>query len=554
MIAKGEEAAGDTSDLGGATSNGWPRLFLPSVRDLVFLLLFWALLMGPLASRPLADADIGWHIRAGELILATHSAPRTDPLSSTMQGQPWIAWEWLYDALLGITHRVAGLNGIVWLAALLISATFAILLAQLLRQGTGLPLALPLWLLTLGASSIHLFARPHIVSWLLTLLWFVALERWEQGNPPPTPSSKERVPGTSAPRWLRWFFPASMLLWVNLHGGWLFGIALLALYTVAASGESLRGADAIARIRAAHRARALRLAFVLSALATVVNPYGLRLHAHIYRYLSDRYLVNHIEEFRSPDFHGWAQRSFALILVLVLIAFAGNRGKIPLRHWLVVLLAGYAGLYASRNLPVSAMLLVLVVGPMLWESVASLAERPGAWGLVRSVSARMVAFAARASAQQTQLRRPVWPVLAVVSILAICIHGGMLGSRQVVQARFDSRRLPVAAAKYLDQEGAGPMFAPDAWGGYLIYRLYPQRQVVIDDRHDLYGSGRFSEYLVLMQGEPGWKEVVDKWEIRTALLPVGSTLANLLREFPEEWQPVYKDNVAVVFEKKRSTQ
>jgi len=86
------------------------RLLVPSVRDVVFIFLFWSLLAGPLSNRPLADADIGWHIRTGEQILATHSLPRTDPFSSTMQGQPWFAWEWLYDIALGILHRAGGLN------------------------------------------------------------------------------------------------------------------------------------------------------------------------------------------------------------------------------------------------------------------------------------------------------------------------------------------------------------------------------------------------------------------------------------------------------------
>src|SRR5437763_4921266 len=189
--------------------SSFTRYLLPSVRDLIFLISFWALLAGPLSTRPLADADIGWHIRSGEQILATRSVPRTDPFSSTMQGQPWFAWEWLYDAVLGLANRAMGLNGVVWLAALLMSTTFAILFRELLIRGMGLPVALPLWLLAIGAASIHMFARPHIVSWLFTLVWFVMLERWEQG---------------SAGRGMRWFFPASMVLWVNLHGGWVLGL------------------------------------------------------------------------------------------------------------------------------------------------------------------------------------------------------------------------------------------------------------------------------------------------------------------------------------------
>src|ERR1700686_2551892 len=126
------------------------RFLLPSVRNIIFIFLFWSLLAGPLSNRPLADPDIGWHIRTGELILATHSLPRTDPFSSTMQGQPWFAWEWLYDILLGILHRDGGLNGVVWLCGLLVAAIFALLLSQLLQRGTGLLLAMALLRLALA--------------------------------------------------------------------------------------------------------------------------------------------------------------------------------------------------------------------------------------------------------------------------------------------------------------------------------------------------------------------------------------------------------------------
>ncbi|MFY9562581.1 MAG: hypothetical protein WAQ52_20305, partial [Terriglobales bacterium] len=393
MIAR-NQAGGNALPRSGAKTKSWPRFFLPSVRDLLFLVAFWALLVGPLSNRPLADADIGWHIRTGEQILATHSVPRVDSFSSTMQGQPWFAWEWLYDTLLGVVHGSMGLNGVVWLAALLIATTFTVLLGQLLRRATGLPVAIVLWLLALGASSIHLFARPHIVSWLFTLLWFVALERWEQG---------------SAPLWLRWFFPASMLLWVNLHGGWLLGMTLLAIYAIAAFVESVHGSDVIARIRSAHRARAMGWTFLASAVATVVNPYGLWLHLHIYHYLRDPYLMNRIAEFRSPDFHGWGQRCFVVILVLVLIAAAGKRGKMRVSHWLIVVLSAWLGVYAVRNLPVSSMLLVLIAGPGLWANVAALAERPAAWRPVRRCAAWMSDFAARAAARESQFRGHLWP-------------------------------------------------------------------------------------------------------------------------------------------------
>jgi len=291
--------------------------------------------------------------------------------------------------------------------------------------------------------------------------------------------------------------------------------------------------------------------FCASAVATVVNPYGLQLHQHIYRYLSDPYLMNRIAEFRSPDFHGWGQRCFVMILVLVLVAAAENRQKMRLSHWLIVLLAAWSGVYAARNLPVSAMLLALIVGPSLWGSVAELAERPGAWGPVRRGSAWLAGFAARVHSQEFQLRGHLWPALGVAAALAMCLHGGRVGSRQVIYKEFDREHFPSRAVDYLERERrTDPLFIPDQWGGYFIYRLYPKRLVLIDDRHDLYGSERFREYLILTQAEPGWKDVLAKWQIKTFVLPADSTLAGLLGQLPAEWSRVYEDQSTVVIEKK----
>ncbi|MGD0213718.1 MAG: hypothetical protein ABSB87_10830 [Terriglobales bacterium] len=544
---------------------------MPSVRDIIFMFLFWSLLAGPLSNRPLGDSDIGWHIRTGEQILAMHTLPRTDSFSSTMQGQPWFAWEWLCDIVLGILHRACGLNGVVWLCALLFAAVFAMLLSQLLRRGTGILLAVVLMLMAETAAMIHLYARPHIVSWLFSLLWFVVLEHWE---------SRGR---DSLPRWIPWFFPASMLLWVNLHGGWLFGLALLGIYTFAAFVESVRAQkkDAFAAIRSAHRARVMAWAFVGSAVATLANPYGWRLHEHIYRYLGDRFLMNNIQEFRSPDFHDWSPRAFAAILLLTLIALANNRSsdhrvsddrdsndqrKLRLSQLLVVLLATYAGFYSARNLPVSSMLLVLISGPMLWEDFASLANKPSAWQWVRNRVAGISNFSDRMGAQEMELRGHLWPVVSVALAFAICLQGGYLGRRQLIHAQFDPKKVPAAAVTFLQQEVkdsrnsknqnkdehpvAAPVFSTDFWSGYLIYRMYPERKVVVDDRHDLYGAERIRQYLILTQVQPGWQDVLENEEIRTALLPTDSTLANMLRALPRDWRVAYEDKVAVVLEKR----
>ena len=99
----------------------WLRWALPSFADLFFLVLLCILAFSPMSAGLLRDADTGWHIRSGELILATHAVPRTDPFSYTRQGEPWYAWEWMYDIVIAAIHHVSGLNGVVLFTAAVIS-------------------------------------------------------------------------------------------------------------------------------------------------------------------------------------------------------------------------------------------------------------------------------------------------------------------------------------------------------------------------------------------------------------------------------------------------
>ncbi len=145
---------------------------------------------GTLAPRLLGDASIGWHIRNGDLMLRSHSITRTDSFSATMSGQPWYAWEWLYDVKIAGIHYWWGLNGVVFFTAVIIAATFALTLSLCLRRGADLPVTVILLALSLGASMIHLFARPHVLSWLFTVVWFQLLDSSESVDDPlPQPAA-----------------------------------------------------------------------------------------------------------------------------------------------------------------------------------------------------------------------------------------------------------------------------------------------------------------------------------------------------------------------------
>jgi hypothetical protein len=514
----------------------WFRFLVPSVADLMFIILLVAMTGGILAPRLLGDAGIGWHIRNGELMLQSHSVTRTDPFSVTMAGKPWYAWEWLYDVTIAGVHHWTGLNGVVFFTALIIAATFALTLHLCLRRGADLPVTVVLLALSVGASMIHLFARPHVLSWLLTVVWFQMLD------------SSESPEGSTSRRRL-WWLPVLMLLWVNLHGGFVMGFVLLGLYLVSNTVRYFQCRQQEMQRNIAGRLRELGAVTGASLVTSLVNPYGYWLHVHIYRYLSDRWLMNHIDEFLSPDFHGVAQQCFVLILLITIVGLAVGR-KPPLAHVLVLLFAAYSGLYASRSLPVSSLLITLVVTPLLTQAVGEGRTHPELSSSLRAVFAKWEGFGSRMTGVELNFRGHLWPVIAAMLGLLVCVHRGNLGSHAWMDAHFDPKHLPVQAGEAIAQRGIRePIFSLDSWGGYLIYRLYPQTRVFIDDRHDLYGKEILKNYLKAVRVTPDWEGFLNEKRVNWVLAPSGSSLANMLM-LTSRWNVAYRDNTAILFERK----
>jgi hypothetical protein len=506
-------------------SRGWINWLMPSASDLIYIGILCALIFTPLAVKLLGDAGIGWHIRTGQLIVTDHSIPRTDPFSSTMSGKPWFAWEWFYDAVVGELVNLTGLNSVAWLTGVVIAFVFAWMFRLLVRREMNLVYALFLTMLALAASTIHFLARPHVVSWLFTLAFFWVLDSTERNY----------FKGVGRHRKL-WALPLLMLVWVNVHGGFVLGFVLLAVFWFGAiwTWKRTQGSginDVLRKIAAGKRIGDLTRVGLASVVASLINPYGWKLHGHIFSYLTNRFLMDHVEEFQSPNFHGLAQKCFLILLVVSLGVLVTRGRKLRTSEGLLVLFVTYAGLYASRNIPICSILLVMIVGPWL-----------PSWGVIDR-------FSLRVSAVELGLRSHLWPVLFTLATFGVVLNGGRFGSSVWMDAHFDANRMPVDAVNFLEQHNVhGPILSPDYWGGYLIYRLYPSERVVVDDRHDLYGADFLKSYLRMVHLEQGWEEFLQQTAPECVLIPRNSALASILSK-TTGWKVVYEDQVSMAFVK-----
>jgi hypothetical protein len=152
---------------------------------------------------------------------------------------------------------------------------------------------------------------------------------------------------------------------------------------------------------------------------------------------------------------------------------------------------------------------------------------------------------------ENQFRGCVYPVLSTIVLIGICLNHGRLGESTLLNLNFDDNRFPIKAAEFIDKGiPEGNLMTTDYWGGYVIYRFYPQIKVFFDGRNDMYGREFFKEYEELINLDHSWKSTLSKYKIQWVLLPVEFGLSSALKELPE-WQVIYDDHQAIIFLRRR---
>ncbi len=479
-------------------------LLIPGVVDVFFCALLLAAFIRPAGLQTLlADGDTGWHIRTGELVLTTGHVPVADPFSFSRPGRPWFAWEWLSDVAFALLWRWRGLAAVAAFCGVVIAVSAAILFARLLERGTGLAIALGATMAAVSASSVHYLARPHVFSILFyaLALWFLERDR-------------------AAPARRVWLLVPLTALWANLHAGFIaWGVTLAVLVAVSAAGREWA------------KVRRYSLLAAGCAAASLVNPYGWNLHAHVLQYLNSKWIMDHVQEFQSPSIRSEGMVVYALLL-LAAVAVASRADRF---EGALVLLWAFASLRSARHVPLFA----LVAAPVVAEFCAGVWKRAAERMGDRSSVALLRDFALDLG------RRPrpsAWLAISAVLMMNLLPSVG-----------FPDSRFPVNAVERnlarLSPSGAPPrVLTSDQWADYLIFRLYPKQRVFFDGRSDFFGQQVGGDYRKLMAGERDWRQLLDRYGFETALLPHDWPLSTLLDREPG-WRRIYEDRVAVLFER-----
>lgn len=479
--------------------------------------------------RLFGDADSGWHIRTGEMILATGALPRADPFSFTKPGQRWLAWEWGSDVLMAIAHQAGGLAGVAWLYACVIAFSVWLWFRLHWSVGGNFWLACIMAPPMLSTASLHWLARPHMVGWVLALaaLWFA-----EKASP--------RFGWRDA----AWIFLGSAL-WANLHASF-FLVPLICLVYAAGHwlGPLIWEMDEAGEHR---RARWFLYAGAISLLGSLVNPYGAGLHMHVAGYLADSELLSRIGEYQTFNFHAPGAGQIMLAVGLAGLGAFAALAERRLAHCLLLGLLLVTALRVARGLPMLALLGLPLANGAITAALEKAAEGEGLRAGLRRWLAGFLAYSRRLRAMDARMRGLLPGVLAAALALAWL-------RLPAVAARtgFPPDQFPVAAAAEVAKLPLDSrIMHTDKFGGYLIYRFRGERKVFFDGRSDFYGAEFLKQYGRLMRLEPGWREYFGQFGFTHALLPSDSALACALQK--EGWKRLYADKVAVLLERPRDT-
>jgi hypothetical protein len=245
-------------------------------------------------------------------------------------------------------------------------------------------------------------------------------------------------------------------------------------------------------------------------------------------------MMQYIQEWKSPNFHEPMFQALALLFLVTFAALTLSGKRARPGELLMLLVTALATLRSSRNVPFFALLAIPLLAEHLWHWVT--AQRWGQW---------FTKPEARETGKASALKVALNVLLLVIAPMTVVAF--RIGDSVRNQYKTESENYPAAAVNFmLKERPPQPIYNEYVWGGYLIWRLYPEYRVSMDGRADVYGDALIEEFLAVHDGETKWRESLDKHGTRTVLVKPDAPLASLLRQ-DAGWERVFEDQGSAIF-------
>ncbi|MDX2106206.1 MAG: hypothetical protein SFY67_07360 [Candidatus Melainabacteria bacterium] len=501
----------------------------------------------------LQDPDTCWMLKMGEVINREKSIPKKDPFSfnaQTPDGKPHVYYQWLSEVAFDHAQNLGqfftgpsisklnndpSLKGPMLLGAFLCAGAFLAFPFLFFFQAPKRFLILPVLILAgAQASSFHFYLRPELFSAFMFSLELLVLNRIRLAI--------LADPHHYVSRWSILLICLMMVVWCNLHCGFVLGWIILLLFSVT---QSMR----VAQPESKHNIYAM---LGLGTLCTLINPWWMGLWGYLLKLFTSP-VGARVEELQPLSIFEFVSHTYSLYIVfalasLVLLLFTINKLKSKqglndlLFSCIAVAMILVMGIGARRLIPFACILGVFE------------------WTMILSILHRYEKVEEHTDSTKSKLSR-IWAPGFSIAICTLTVAGTWwesgLFKLQLPQASYGFPA-PYEAIGYLQSANQkaleyekirGQCLNDPQFGDMMIYYL-GSHSVFIDTRFDIYQDKIVFDFLTMANCQNGWDKLLDQYKIAWIFLPQHTQLATFARNHPDQWTTIYSDESALISRRK----
>jgi hypothetical protein len=442
----------------------------------------------------LPTGDLAYQIRAGQIMTSSHEILRRDVFTYTFAGRPWIDQQWGAQIVLWLLFRFSGWRGLVLARAVIVSLAVGLTYRRTRAAGSD-PMAAGF--LSLGCFLVVLLVpgttvlRPQLFAVALFVLaaWVLQIR-------------------SEHPRGLL-VLPLAGIAWANIHGSF---VLLPILVLTAVIDDVLTGATT---------KRWTIAVLIACSLTPLMTPWGLRTYSYVVHLTSSHIIRTYVEEWQPLYEHLLTFFAFALVNVVIGYSLVRYRDRRPSAgESFGIATFTLLAIWSSRN--------------VIWWALYA----PPVYGALLAGSRREVT--------DTDRRTPLIEPIVVLSALLTLLAAGRVLSVDPQTALLSEA--PVGLTDAVQQATAGGQRLFDgSWGSWFEFAL-PDAPVFLDARGEMAPDDVWQEYRLVMSAQPGWSDVLDRWNIGVVAIPFDGA-SPILRALESDrgWTVTYQDADGVVF-------
>jgi len=417
----------------------------------------------------IADLDFWWHLKTGQITLEQKQFQRTEIYSFTAAGREYIDHEWLFQVVMFWFYSKFGPAGAIVLKCAIFSLIYVLTTKYLLQQASSPFLIFAIQILSICGGMPRMIERPEIFTALFFITTFLIVDYSLRNHK----------------RAILMFLPPLFVIWSNFHAAVILGLVLLGIFAAGLVLEFLMKREQYPTYynSSLKDLGVIVLLLVVCAVASGLNPYGYRVLTVPFELTSiiNSGILNN-DEWKKPS-----PFTLPFYYLCVLFGFAVallNFRRLSVIHFLLMGFFAYISMKYIRNTGMFCWFLPLFVAPY-----------------VKNLS------------QQYKLQIQIAAALMLASLIYLTTIAFPFERGIGIASYF-----PQHISSFTKQQNLqGNMLNSYAFGGYLIWSLYPERKIFIDGRNEVY-LPLLQKIVKSRADNRQWNQLLNEYQIDYALL------------------------------------